>query len=434
MTTAAADRVDIFTLIHKGIRRTLFDTALLRRPDRLRPGRGHRHGRRRRWLAASNSCGSTLNTRIGTSSPSWCVWRRGSPPRWGPSTSSWRRRPSPSRRCSRRLAAAPAGERPAMGREMFRRMTLLVADQLRHLEREEREGNATLWAYLPDAEIVALRARLQAELRLPRSWRLAVNFVGRLLRTGERPGHTGGQRDGAAVGFLSGRRLGGGLARRALPLPREAHAHPTLRRPFAQHRHQHRREESRQHDKWNDPGQMADPRFGMSVRASGSSADRPACPACRGWRRGPRPAPSGSISSVLSPRPREMRRRSRSMDRMVISLVSPTLAASRAWRRCSAGAAVLAAPASCPMCSSPSMPGASSTNAPNVSSRTILPVTLLPTGKRAGHLVPGILRPATSATARCDRAGGDRRCAPCAAPAPAAAARPPAPRPDARRG
>ena len=51
-----------------------------------------------------------------------------------------------------------------MGREMFRRLNLLVADQLRHLEREEREGNATLWAYLPDPELAAIRASILASI------------------------------------------------------------------------------------------------------------------------------------------------------------------------------------------------------------------------------------------------------------------------------
>ena len=86
----------------------------------------------------------------------------GSPPRWSAEHVELEKAFIAIEALLGRLPGAPAGERPAMGREIFRRLNLLVADQLRHLEREEREGNATLWAYLPDAEIVALRTRLQA--------------------------------------------------------------------------------------------------------------------------------------------------------------------------------------------------------------------------------------------------------------------------------
>jgi hypothetical protein len=57
---------------------------------------------------------------------------------------------------------APLGpeERLAMGAELQRRFQALVAMQLRHMDREEREVNAVLWAKLDDRDIGALSRRI----------------------------------------------------------------------------------------------------------------------------------------------------------------------------------------------------------------------------------------------------------------------------------
>jgi hypothetical protein len=63
-----------------------------------------------------------------------------------------------------RLAGAGAGLRLEMGAELQRRLHLLVADQLRHLEREEREANAVLWANLPDQNLSEIRSGITSRI------------------------------------------------------------------------------------------------------------------------------------------------------------------------------------------------------------------------------------------------------------------------------
>ena len=101
MTTPATDRVDIFSLIHKGIRRTLFDTALavgrtdFTRDEDIASAR-----------AAVARCFDFLREHAEHEDR-----------HWAPNTSSWKRGSSPSRRCwpgcrrRRPAIARPWGER-----------------------------------------------------------------------------------------------------------------------------------------------------------------------------------------------------------------------------------------------------------------------------------------------------------------------------------
>jgi Hemerythrin HHE cation binding domain len=184
MTTPAADRVDLFTLVHKGIRRALFDTLLIiGRTDFSRDGdiasareavarcfdflREHAEHEDRHIVPvlarlAPGFAGALEAEHVELEKAAIAI-----------------------EALFPRVAAASASERPVMGREIFRRMTLLVADQLRHLEREEREGNATLWADKPDPEILALRAQIQADIPAARmaEW---VELIAPVLTARER--------------------------------------------------------------------------------------------------------------------------------------------------------------------------------------------------------------------------------------------------------
>jgi hypothetical protein len=53
----------------------------------------------------------------------------------------------------------PAG-RAQMGAELARRFQTLVAAQLRHMDREEREVNAVLWAHLRDDDLQQINLRI----------------------------------------------------------------------------------------------------------------------------------------------------------------------------------------------------------------------------------------------------------------------------------
>lgn len=66
-----------------------------------------------------------------------------------------------------RLAALPtaaAEERQTLGGELVRRFHNFVADEVLHMDREERELNALLWARLTDAEIMAISNRITTSI------------------------------------------------------------------------------------------------------------------------------------------------------------------------------------------------------------------------------------------------------------------------------
>ncbi len=62
------------------------------------------------------------------------------------------------------LALAQLSARPDAGAHLARCINHLVAVQLIHMNREETEVNATLWAGLPDADLMALRNRAKDSL------------------------------------------------------------------------------------------------------------------------------------------------------------------------------------------------------------------------------------------------------------------------------
>lgn len=61
------------------------------------------------------------------------------------------------------VTLAPA-QRFALGAELGRQFHAFVAEQLRHMGREEREVNAVLWAHLDDAAIGGITARIIADI------------------------------------------------------------------------------------------------------------------------------------------------------------------------------------------------------------------------------------------------------------------------------
>ncbi|HTS80145.1 MAG TPA: hemerythrin domain-containing protein [Myxococcaceae bacterium] len=57
-----------------------------------------------------------------------------------------------------------APEREAAGQLLARALNLLVADHLRHMDREETEAMPVLWAHFTEAELEAMDARIRASL------------------------------------------------------------------------------------------------------------------------------------------------------------------------------------------------------------------------------------------------------------------------------
>jgi len=68
------------------------------------------------------------------------------------------------RTCVERLATWPAPAARSEPPRLHRLLVLLVADQLRHMDREETEANAVFWAHRTDAQLADLNARVQASI------------------------------------------------------------------------------------------------------------------------------------------------------------------------------------------------------------------------------------------------------------------------------
>jgi hypothetical protein len=58
------------------------------------------------------------------------------------------------------LRRRPAGERAVLGPDIVSLVNGLVAEHLLHMEREQHEANAVLWARYPDAVLALSRARI----------------------------------------------------------------------------------------------------------------------------------------------------------------------------------------------------------------------------------------------------------------------------------
>jgi hypothetical protein len=147
-------RTDLFTPIHKGLRRNLFETAItLGRTDFTSPQetaaaetlvaeclgflREHAEHEDRHVLPEIAHLAPELAASLREEHAAIAI------------DSLWPR-------------FAPLGpeERQAMGAELQRRFQSLVAAQVRHMDREEREVNAVFWAKLQDRDIGALGRRI----------------------------------------------------------------------------------------------------------------------------------------------------------------------------------------------------------------------------------------------------------------------------------
>jgi hypothetical protein len=60
------------------------------------------------------------------------------------------------------IEAAPPEARRALADELYASFNLFVADQLRHLQREDREASAALWRHYDDAQLMAVTRNIVA--------------------------------------------------------------------------------------------------------------------------------------------------------------------------------------------------------------------------------------------------------------------------------
>ena len=162
MTTIA--RLDLFTPIHKGLRRALFETAiLLARTDFSTPDevdlatqsvatcfdflREHAEHEDRELLPVIARLDAALVAQLRVEHPELERLAIDVESLWP------------------RIAALDLPlARAQLGAELSRRFQTIVAAQLRHMDREEREVNALLWTSLHDDELAQISKRIVAAI------------------------------------------------------------------------------------------------------------------------------------------------------------------------------------------------------------------------------------------------------------------------------
>ena len=95
------------------------------------------------------------------------------------------------------------GGDPAAARQLYRALTRFVAENFEHMEAEETELNAALWATHSDAEILALEQRIVAGLT-PEASQLAMRWMLPHMTPAERAAFLGGLRRHAPAAAFDG--------------------------------------------------------------------------------------------------------------------------------------------------------------------------------------------------------------------------------------
>jgi len=156
-------RVDMFTPIHKGMRRLLFETAMaISRTDFGAPDE----------VAATEAL---LFNCLGFLEDHAAHEDRHVVPQLARLDPEFAAAMAPEHPALERAAreiewlwerlrplAGPA--RVALGGDIQRRFHAYVADQLRHMDKEEREINAIFWEHLADTDLLAINARIVADI------------------------------------------------------------------------------------------------------------------------------------------------------------------------------------------------------------------------------------------------------------------------------
>ncbi len=97
---------------------------------------------------------------------------------------------------ARALAQAEPAARPALALRLYRHLALFVADNFQHMNVEETQNNAALWANYRDDELMALHQRIVASLP-PAENLLVMRWMIPASTPAERAQVLGGMRAGA---------------------------------------------------------------------------------------------------------------------------------------------------------------------------------------------------------------------------------------------
>lgn len=156
---AAAQRVDLYATVHKGVRKALFEAVVrlgsadLQDAASARSATGAVLDVLRMLDVHTRVENAVIQPRLEALAPFVARMLAGDHQGHEREMSELRAL------CERVIAAAPA-ERPAIGRDLYRRLALFAADQLQHMAREEEQGNRALWACLSDEALLEIQARI----------------------------------------------------------------------------------------------------------------------------------------------------------------------------------------------------------------------------------------------------------------------------------
>jgi Hemerythrin HHE cation binding domain len=166
------NRPNNFNFIHKAIRAALFETtlAVARTDFSVAPERAAAVERVLALLTLLDDHAAheerIVFPDLATLAPSW-------PRSWTQSTRGMEALQRDIRTSVERLGTWPAPDSRTESARLHRLLVLLVADQLRHMDREETEANAVFWAHRTDAQLAELNARVQATIPAERQQEVA---------------------------------------------------------------------------------------------------------------------------------------------------------------------------------------------------------------------------------------------------------------------
>jgi hypothetical protein len=164
----STDRFDLFTGVHKGLRAALFETgALLARTDFAAADAAALAGRAvERVLGFLDEHAAHEDAVVLPAVEALC-------PEMFVALRDEHARVDGLQRdlaaLTARLGGAEAAERVAIGRRVHDRFALVVAEHLRHMQREEHDVQRILWAHHTDDVLRALHGRILGRIPQPRS-------------------------------------------------------------------------------------------------------------------------------------------------------------------------------------------------------------------------------------------------------------------------
>lgn len=195
MSTATAPRLDLYAGIHKALRHFMTDT--LHRVGRMDPNDADD---RRRTLAQFDELMDLCEQHVHHENDFVHAAIEARQPRGAARTADDHvehiAHIAALREEARSMAQAESSARPALALRLYRHLALFVADNFQHMNVEETQNNAALWANYRDDELMALHHRIVSSLP-PQENLMVMRWMMPAITPAERAQALGGMRAGA---------------------------------------------------------------------------------------------------------------------------------------------------------------------------------------------------------------------------------------------